>query len=255
MSSLPYEIVGTPRTRALTAQSFEPGNQVLGLMSTVAKMEVPRNIAMVLRKGAPLQAYIKAVYETQGALTISGGNVVIDLGAQGIRLVQSQRQNPSFPTIEHLDIKGELSDDNGATWTETNVVSVNWQTGVVNLQLSIVPGANKARVFYLPGDGELQIAAEVPMGSDGSSAVFFNTSLRSLHSADQTNRLTAPTLGTAKDVFLAPEFILAIRVRSNSRIYWGNDAENIFNLPVIDTPIRVLDGPMLSRLAEQQLKG
>jgi len=252
---LPYEIVGNPRTRALTAESFQPGQQTLGIMSTVAKLEVPRNIAMVLRRGAPLQAYIKAVYETQGALTLVGGNVQIDLGAQGIRLVQSQRNNPAFPTSAHQDIAGFLSDDNGDTWQETNVLSVNWQTGVVVLQGNIVPAANKARVLYLPGDGELQIAAEVPSGSDGSSAVFFNTSLRSLHSADQTNRLTAPTLGTGKDVFLAPEFILTIRVRSNSRIYWAADAENIFNLPVIDTPIRVLDGPMLSRMAEQQLKG
>lgn len=152
---LPYEIVGNPRTRALTAESFQPGQQTLGIMSTVAKLEVPRNIAMVLRRGAPLQAYIKAVYETQGALTLVGGNVQIDLGAQGIRLVQSQRNNPAFPTSAHQDIAGFLSDDNGATWQETNVLSVNWQTGVVVLQGNIVPAANKARVLYLPGDGEL----------------------------------------------------------------------------------------------------
>lgn len=95
--SLPYEIVGTPRTRALTAQSFEPGQQVLGLMSTVAKMEVPRNIAMVLRKGAPLQAYIKAIYETQGALTISGGNVVVDLGARASGWCKANGKTPAFP--------------------------------------------------------------------------------------------------------------------------------------------------------------
>ncbi len=248
----PYDVVGKPRVRTLIPSDFVAANQILNVISNVAELEVSRGHAMVLKNGTPFQAFLHAAYELAITPDVAT-TLAVDLGAQGFKLAQSTRTSPALPTAAHLDVSFDISTDGGTTWTETNVTAIDW---VANIVTGVkTAGTNRVRVRYLPGDGEIQLAAIVPMASDGSQAVIHSKPLRGLFEADQSNIRTGTRLELHRDIFLPPEWVLAIRVRSKSKILWTDAAENILALPVIDVPISLRDKVKLWRMSESELKG
>lgn len=262
MQNLPFIALAQPQRISLTADRLKPGNQVLGLLTSVAYYDAPLGRLLLIKGGDPFRFYVKARKEVVVPLLTAAGDFLVDLGAAGLKIVRTPRPAGSLPTAvdpanpgttNHPDVLAYTSAD-GVTWTPAAVRAVDFATGKVTLTLPA--GANRVAVYFVPADGEFVFRVIRPLGSDGVSAQLYGQALRSIHETEQNNVRSAPQLGDiGREYPLPPQFRLDLAVRSNAQIVFDAYAQHEISLPLYDTPIRVTDNATLVAQAEVKLRG
>lgn len=248
---LPYAVAGSPLATILDARRFTLAQQTLNAPSLVAYLDVPDGHILRLQGAAALRMYLPAILEVPMAVGGSG-DIVLQVGGDGRRMVRSTRSAPAFPTGSHPDVRAQTSIDGGATWTDAQVLAVDWGAEAVTIARS-GGNVNRARVWYLPGDGEVELRAARPMGSDSGSSYIWGASLRSIHETEQGNVDAAVKIGADKN--LSQRFRLGVQVRSASRIDLRAIARPELILKALDVPVRVVDASRLAALNELELRG
>jgi len=261
----PFIPLANAQRISLTADRFKAGNQVLGLMSSVAYYDGPLGHLLIMRGGDPFRFYLKAAKDFAVAAGQAAGDYLVDLGATGLHMVRTPRPAADLPTsvqagqgdagtVAHPDVLAYTSLDNGQTWQPAAVRAVDFVTGKVTL--TVPANVTNIRVYFVPADGEFQFRVIRPVGSDSMSAQIFGQALRSIHETEQNNVRSAPQLGDlGREYPIPPQFRLDLAVRSNARILWDNLAQHEISLPMYDTPIRVTDYAALTAQAEVKLRG
>ncbi|WP_034383173.1 hypothetical protein [Deinococcus sp. YIM 77859] len=253
-AALPFQPLAKAMRLSLTADRFTPGQQVLGLLSTVAYFDGPLGHLMLFKGGENFRFFLKGRFETGVAGGTAAGPFVVNLAAAGHTLIRSTRPGAAFPNLFHPDVLAYTSADGGTTWQAAPVSAVDWAAGTVTVDR---PGnATRVAVYFTTGDGEFELRVVRPLGSDVASAKLFGGALRSIHETDQTNARSAPTFGAeGREYPLPPQFRLELAVRSRTPVVFDQYAGHELSLPVFDTPIRVLDAAQLNAQAELKLRG
>lgn len=236
-------------------ENFRPGQQVLGTLSTAAYHDVSLNHVLALKGNIPFRAYIKGVFE-RGEQISAAGELVVSInpnGNEGRVMVRSARPAPAFPTASHPDVLVYVSANNGTSWTQKPVKAVDFAAGTVTFDKDA--NTNRIAVFYLIGDGELELRAVRPMGSDSGSAKLYGAPFRTIHESDQSKGTTAPKLGSRPRYDLPQQFRLELAVRSNSKVEWTARARHELALAADDIAGQVINAQQLSALGELGLRG
>lgn len=250
----PFQVLGNAMRTTLTSDRFTPGQQVLGLLSTVAYFDGPLGHLLLFKGGEPFRFYLQGRHEVGVAGGTAAGPYVVDLAAAGHSLVRSPRPAADFPATGHPDVQAYTSADGGTTWLPAAVTAVDWNAGTVTVDR---PGnATRVAVYFTTGNGEFELRVVRPLGSDVSSAKLFGGALRSINETNQVNARSAPTFGSdGREYPLPPQFRLELAVRSTTPIPFDRYARHELSLPLFDTPIRVLDAARLNAEAELKLRG
>ncbi|GGJ56585.1 hypothetical protein [Deinococcus roseus] len=244
--------LGASRSTVFTQPDFKVGTQQTGILSPIAYLEVPKGHLYALKGQIPFTMYIMAKYEFAIA-TDSDVVHTVELAPQGGAFSKSTRPAPTLPAQNHPDIRAYISSNGGTTWTQTNVLNIDYDDESVNI--TKLAGTNRIKVYYLTSKGTLTISAQRPAGSDAIGLKIFDAPLRKLHEVDQTNIRSAVVLGS-RDVFILPEdWRLFINVKSPVPIEWSVEAGHELALNAFTQPIKVLDAQALNAKAEEILRG
>lgn len=213
----PVVPLGTKAPRTLNARDFAPGRQVIGARSVIARHNVPRGDVYELKVGAPMRLYLRGMYAATEAAT-AGGELTLDLGADGLQMIRSTRDAPAGPwTLEHPDLTVYTRETgSGDPFVARQVIDVDFDAGTVSVDGVAVSVNHDAEVFYLPGDGELALRAVQPSGIDQRSVELYNATLAGLHETDQSNGRTAPYVARPglTGLPLGPKWSLALEVNA-----------------------------------------
>ncbi|WP_034343996.1 hypothetical protein [Deinococcus misasensis] len=252
LASLPFQILGQERSLTLTVSDFVgTGAQIQNRMSPIAYYDVPIGHLVALKGGTPFRSYIKGEYVATIAPAV-GVTHTVDLDAAGYRFARSARPAPTLPANNHPDILAYISDDAGATWTLTNVTAINVDTQEITVTKTA--STNRVKIYYLLSDGEIEIRAARPVGSNGVSALLYNNSFRGLHEVNQTNIRSAPKFGTADRYSLSENFRLTIEANTNAVIPWVPEARHEIVIGAFDLPVKVTDPQRLAVQVEAMLR-
>ncbi len=93
----PFIPLANAQRISLTADRFKAGNQVLGLMSSVAYYDGPLGHLLIMRGGDPFRFYLKAAKDFAVAAGQAAGDYLVDLGATGLHMVRTPRPITDCP--------------------------------------------------------------------------------------------------------------------------------------------------------------
>jgi predicted deacetylase len=245
----PFQPTAPQKTVTLTATDFTPGSQLVGIMSPIAFYDVPLGHILGLYGRKPFRAYIKGVKQFPNQA--GGAAAALNLGALPVRTV---RPAGTFPTTNHPDITvyGRAA-GSAAAWVRLSVSAVNFATGVVTVAAQAA--AMDMKAYYILPDGELEIRAARPVGSDGVTTKLFGSPFRALHEVDQTNARSAPQFGS-RDIYSLPQnYRITIEARTSAVIDWSADAGHELVITAADQAVSVTDEQSLMVRAEEKLRG
>lgn len=255
--NMPFKPLGNAQHKTLTPSLIMGGNQIVGVRSTAGYFDGPLGQLILFKGGDPFRLYLKGRVEQQAddADIPNDGDVLFDLAAEGRTLIRSQRTSGDFvPGKSHTDLLAYHRVDESGTWEPAEISAVDWEAGTV--MVSRPAGSRDVALYFLTGDGELEIRITRPLGSDDASAKLFNSALRSLHEVDQSNVRSAPTFGViGREYPLPPQFRLEFAIRSKTQILFDEFAQHEISLPMYDTPIEIFNVSELNAQAELKLRG
>lgn len=231
----------------LTASDFTPGAQLVNIMSPVAYFDVPVGHIIGLLGKKSFRAYIKGRKDLAG--------VTGETFDTNVRATRTQRPAGAFPTANHPDLVvwGRDVNSNGP-WTKLEISWFDFSTGELVLQNALTEPTD-LRVYYVISEGEFEIRAARPVGSDGVTTKLFGAPFRAMHEVDQTNARSAPTFG-GKAIFSLPQnYRLTLEARTGALIDWSDMAEHELVISAVDQPVRVTDEQLLMVRAEEKLRG
>lgn len=243
----------TPRN--LVVGDFAAGSPVVGARSVLARHTVPRGDIFEVALERPIRAYLKALF-TVTDTSDSGGDLTIDLGAEGLSIVRSTRPAATAPfTTGHPDVIVYATPTAGGARAVRTVDAVDFDAGTID-----VSGLGNAvefdfEVFYLSGDGELRIRASQPSGVDERTVELYNNTLAGLHETDQADGRTAPRIVRPglTALPLGPKWTLSLEVDSPARFSWVADAGHEIRIQGHRIPVSAFDERQLSALIGQTL--
>lgn len=241
-----------PNARQLSFGSFVAGAQTVNLLTPVAYVEVAPGYVMGIKRELQFHLYLKSKHEA-AIVADAAVTLAVDLAAAGYKIVQSTRPAPAFPTQKHPDVHAYISSDAGATWVATDVTAVNWGTSVVTITKNAA--TNRIKVYFLNGQGDVEVQAKLPKGSDNINIKLFGQSQRSIYEVDQTNERSALRIGLTANALLLPRWRLQLAVRSPGLIPWVEEANHEVDIPVFDMPVEILDLGRAELMAESELRG
>ena len=248
-----FRVTSEPRSKLLSWSDFQSGSQqVPSLASIVAFYDIPLGHGAVLLAGKQIRCFLKSRFNTAFAADAAATRV-IDLGASGLSMVQSTRVGAAFPNNSHPDVLAYTSTDGGVTLTRAVVASVNFATGQVTVNKTAA--VNFIAVYYLSGNGELEIFAYRPTGADTVAGRLFNRPMRALAEIDQTNERSAMELNIGRDLMLPSQFRVTLQVRSTGIIAWDALAEHDLLIQTKQAAIEIIDLQGLNIAAERQIRG
>lgn len=231
------EALGAASPVTLKFSDFKVGqDQVKGVPTAVAYLDVPIGQFLGL-EAKPFTMRLKAQYiytfVASGTLT-----KLIDLGAAGLRVAKSPTPAPALPATQHPDILAFISADNGVTWAATPVTVINYVTG----QITVTKDAatNAVKVYYLLGEGEISLRAQIPSGFNQDARQLFLSSSKAMHETDQINQRTAITKFT-EEKHLSPQMRLEVVVFGAGNVVWNKEAQHEIAIHAVYQPGRVND--------------
>jgi hypothetical protein len=115
------------------------------------------------------------------------------------------------------------------------------------------PTTTHAEIYFVPGDGEIQLTATRATGSDRVAPKLYGNSQRGLYETNQSNERTAPRFEDWKP--FAPYWRLSLEVNSVSPIPWLARAEHQVILPASQLAVNVTNRQMLDQSVERFLRG
>jgi hypothetical protein len=216
----------------------------------IAELSVPIGVTLSLLPDRRCQIYLKAKHEVTMAGGTPAGAYAIDLGAQGLDIVKSQRPAPALPAKSHPDAHA-LAFNGNTPMGEVDVTAINYDTNVVTVDRPA--GATKIVLYFLTGSGELILRGVRPTGSDQASPQLVRYSFRSLHETNQADDLSAVTFDDLKE--LPNRWKVAVEVISPVNIAFEPEARHLLTLPGGYTATKVLDASRFDALAEVALRG
>lgn len=220
-----------------------------GILTTLAFYDVPIGQSLALRGDVPFILKIKGrvirTFAASGSLT---STVILT----GLRAAKSPLGGlVTYPTVYHPDFVCLISDD-GVNFTPSTINSVNYVTGVIGYTKTATTTAVK--LYYLMGDGEIQLTAFAPSGYDQERRGLFVSSAVALHTTDQVSSdFKLNRFQTQRN--FAPQMRLDIRVRSNADVVWLEEAQHEIVIHGGLQPVRVYDRAAFEKLALDSLKG
>ena len=249
VNSNPFTPLEKFKPKTLLFSDFVAGTQGLGQGNEVAYHDIALSYGLILNSKLPMRFYLKSVYEfayTPDALT--NVNVIVP-----DNVLQSGRNAPTFPTQNHPDLLAYISSDNGTTWAQTTINSINWITDTLNI--TKLAGTNRIRVFYLSGTGGFQLRVFRPVGSDSVNAQLFNQPFFVLNSADQSNQRSAPRLNIGGDRFVPSQWRISLQSQGGKPILWLPDAQHDVAIEASRGRIQINDLQQMNAMAEVSLRG
>lgn len=248
-----FRKLAEPKQRTLIWSDFTAGSPVADVMSAVAYRDVALGYASGLKPGSALRAYLKSKYEL--AITVDAATTyTVDLGALGIKLVLSTKTAPALPTNAHPDLVAYISSDAGTSWAKTDITAINTAASTVTITKT-ASATNRVKLYYLSGNGEIQLSVRKPQGSDVFNSKVFGKPQRELYELDQTNERSAPKLTLPRPALLPPQWRLQLEARAPHTIAWVAEAEHDLSIPVYDAPVQVYDVAQFNRVVEANLQG
>ena len=242
-----------PKQRTLIWSDFTAGSPVADVLSTVAYVDVALGYARGLLPLSALKVYLKSKYEL--AITVDAATTyTVNLGTLGIKLVLSTKTAPALPTNAHPDLVAYISSDAGTSWAETTITAVDTAANTVTITKT-ASATNRVKLYYLSGNGEIQLSVRKPQGSDIFNSKLFGKPQRELYELDQTNERSAPKLTMARPALLPPQWRLQLEARAPHTIAWVAEAEHDLSIPVYDAPVQVYDVAQFNRVVEANLQG
>ncbi|THF88469.1 hypothetical protein E7T09_04490 [Deinococcus sp. KSM4-11] len=251
---LPFLPLAQAMRLTLTPEKFTPGQQVLGILSTVAYFDGPLGHLLLFKGGENFRFFLKGRAEFVVPGGTAAGAYVVNLAGAGHSPIRTTRPAAAFPTTSHPDLLAYTSIDNKATWQLASISAADFAAGTVTVTLPA--NTTHVVVYHTTGNGEFELRILRPLGSDTSRAKLFGSALRSIHETDQSNTRSAPTFGgEGREYPLPPQFRLELAARTTTPIVFDQYAQHELSLPVFDTPVRVLDAAQLNAQAELKLRG
>jgi hypothetical protein len=228
---------------------FKPSNrQTLDQLSPVAFLDVPAGKLLSLIPGM-FGLILKARFQIQFAASASPTKITnLPTNARPIRSAVPFKG--TLPSAGHPDVIVWISDD-GVTFTKTRVVAFDLDARTVEYEK--LPTTTRAEIYFVPGDGAIQLTATRATGSDRVAPKLYGNSQRGLYETNQANERTAPRFQDWKP--LAPYWRLLIEVKSVSEIAWNARAEHQIILPTSQLSVNVANRQMLDQSVERYLRG
>ncbi|MBF6594977.1 MAG: hypothetical protein IVW51_11100 [Thermaceae bacterium] len=237
------------KPKTLIFNDFIAGSQGLSQGNEIAYFDVPLSYGLILNSKLPMRFYLKAAYEfAYVADALTNVNVTIP-----DNVLQSGRNSPVFPTQNHPDLLAYISSDAGATWAQTTINSMNWNTETLNI--TKLAATNRIRIFYLSATGGFQLRVFRPVGSDSVNAQLFNQPFFVLNSANQSDQRSAPRLNIGGDRFVPSQWRISLQAQDGKPILWLPDAQHDVAIEASRGRIQINDLQKMNAMAEVSLRG